>query len=549
MPDHGIRLPTNYSSMAIGILGQHPYGWAGTPPYRAQDMPTNNWFAADSFAYERIDWEKFVAQSKSTGQATNPWNLSNPPFLSSGSQIGPKGPPSWMQQKDGGGTARILRGYLRRSTVDPAEPASFARLYFMWNPGTLIRQYMSTIDVGGIDPTGMQGIESPDAPSLQPQTINFGFELYFDRETECAVMKDHPGVLVDLQAFDAIGATTGVGTRSGLKVSQKDLSVPALGSTEPPPPDVANVDMVAADEMADFAMRQNIFTKPVLITAVFSPSLAFYGILDSAEATFEKFTSRMTPTRMTLSIVMRLFSVGKLTNQTMAAPDTSQSGTVYNPGAFDITKVPATQTEADKANAALRANMASWALQWDHKVQYNNGSLRPQGAPCEPSKTTYFDCSSLVNRAFRAVGADEKLGLTGVCSSGGPGTAMLVQIGDSRPDVWQTAHIPANPGLVFQKLQMGDIILHGGHPGHVVIFMGFTETGSGPNGAPDANVIMSKKVIRIMQAAYPDAYGPGIGVGATNKSGNDFVKDGHTHIMRAAPIKTAAGAAVAGGGS
>jgi len=126
---------------------------------------------------------------------------------------------------------------------------------------------------------------------------------------------------------------------------------------------------------------------------------------------------------------------------------------------------------------------------------------------------------------------------------------MLVQIGDSRPDVWQTAHIPANPGLVFQKLQMGDIILHGGHPGHVVIFMGFTETGSGPNGAPDANVIMSKKVIRIMQAAYPDAYGPGIGVGATNKSGNDFVKDGHTHIMRAAPIKTAAGAAVAGGGS
>src|SRR5262245_40406183 len=111
-----------------------PYGWKSAPPYNRADVPAT-WVntsvmtadqLAASFAYEWLD-----AHQISRG-------FSNPPFTT-----GAAGRLHPLLKDSQGNPARILRGFIRRAEVDPGDPASKGRLYFMYNPEVITRDYVS----------------------------------------------------------------------------------------------------------------------------------------------------------------------------------------------------------------------------------------------------------------------------------------------------------------------------------------------------------------------------------------------------------------------
>lgn len=550
MPDHGVRLPPRtWYQAAPGILGSPPYGWTGSQPYNSQWLPSSSLFPAEGFAYERLDWDRLAQQAKGLGKKVE--HLSNPPFMGAGQML-QSGVPSWMTRTGGGPAARvkrILRGFVRRREVDKSKPESFVRLFFMFNPAEILRSYVSIVDNPAADVTGSLGIASPNEPIAAPAMTQVNFDLFFDRGVEIACIANHPGVLIDLQTFDTVVRNSSVGTRTGVSSKYDAMTVAAFGSSSPKAPDVANVD---ANEDYDFATNSAqslIIDNSILVDVVFSPYLAFEGKIMEASAMFDKFNHRMTPSRMTLSLTMNLLRITKDVNQTEAAQDLTAQGTVFNPGAFSLAP-KSTQAGANAANLAGRANMASWAIQQAGKKY--SGNLRAQGAPCHADQESIFDCSSLMNRAFRAVGWDEALGLKGVCAGGGPDSGAIIRVAQSRTDVWQVTAIGHQElGPVLQRLQIGDVIVHGdvgGKQGHVVIFTGFAEFG--PNNAagaptpPSTSAIMTKKILNIVQAASTK-----LGVIQSKKSGEDIRKDGHTHILRANPIKVGSQATARSGAS
>lgn len=170
---------------------------------------------------------------------------------------------------------KILRGYIRRSDLDAADSTSRYRLYFMYNPETIQRQYMSYLDQASLDPYNtMFGTNNMTAA---PAILDFSFSLLFDRQLEVAKDPVHPGTKVDYDFFDLV--VRGV--------------VPDTGSDGNAIPD-------------NGVMMLN----PRNIAVIFGPELAVHGRPYNAQVSFAKFNNRMTPVRLQIDITMKAFYIG-----------------------------------------------------------------------------------------------------------------------------------------------------------------------------------------------------------------------------------------------
>lgn len=174
-----------------------------------------------------------------------------------------------------GPNKNIVRGYIRRSDIDPSDPTSRYRLYFMFNPEQIERNYMAYLDQQALDPyNNLFGSNNMSAP---PGILDFTFDLLFDRQLEVAGDARHPGTKVDYDYFDIV-------VRGVIPdINNNGSSIPDNG-----------VMMV----------------NPRNIAVIFSRDLAVHGRPYNSYVRFEKFSHRMTPTRMVVSITMKAFYVG-----------------------------------------------------------------------------------------------------------------------------------------------------------------------------------------------------------------------------------------------
>ena len=146
-----------------------------------------------SSGYEWLDYGSFVP-----GQGTTRWKT-NPPFHSW--EAGGNSMPLQKSVNGGVAPAAIKRGFIRRAQYSTADTTSQCRLYFMYNPTTITRQYVSYLDQGALDPfnTVFQSGNLVAPPSF----MDFNFELFFDRQAE-ATIPGNRGVLEDMDYFDMV---------------------------------------------------------------------------------------------------------------------------------------------------------------------------------------------------------------------------------------------------------------------------------------------------------------------------------------------------------
>lgn len=524
MPDHGIRVGTSYDAATSGLMGDAPLEWEGTPKYRNDWLPKNTMFPAESFSYERIDWQILVQQADTLSMS--PHTLSNPPFMGVGSRIFPGlETPSWMKDKAGNPT-RIMRGYLRCQTLNPSDPRSYARLYFMWNPSEFVRNYLTAIqDSGTLDPLGGLGQLQPSEMKQNPAFTSVSFALFFDRQTETATIKDHPGVLVDLQVFDALGRVTGVGTMPSASVNDYSLGEVLSGQWV--------LDAIANTQTPEAQAGSSgiFFDSQVPVALILSPTLAFAGHIVEAKVTFDKFTSRMTPVWMTIEVTMNLYTFGTaVENQT----NPSSFGAASDPSAFDP-NIPRTSTAADSANRAGKQAAVNWALQWVGTPYSGASGPRAAGAPCN-NESFQSDCSSFVNRAYAYVGWTDELFLgskTQICSAGGPNSAKIIDtaLAHNKPgDVWATYTFGKKQGstgsdsAALRSMQPGDILIRKGSPGHVNMFVGFASTPP-----TDPGEVLGAKIFKFVHSTPPN-------VKEVTYTGRTVVAN-YQHILKPQPNK------------
>ncbi len=241
------------------------YGWSGAPRYKSGDLPIpdeipneDRTIFAQQFAYEWLD-------------SGDPLNAqSNPPFLTgSAGRISPD------LRNAQGGIPRILRGYIRRAEYDTADQMSKSRLYFMYNPESITRDYQSYLDSTSLDP--FNTVYQSGNLVAPPSYLDFSFDLFFDRQEESARNAAHPGVFVDYQFFDMV---------------------------------VRNV--TPTNDVTNNTLPDNgiMMVNPRDITVVFSPNMSVQGRPLNARVVFEKFTHRMVPIRMRISLQMRVIYFG-----------------------------------------------------------------------------------------------------------------------------------------------------------------------------------------------------------------------------------------------
>ena len=305
--------------------------------------------------------------------------------------------------------------------IDATKPESFVRLYFMYNPDQVRREYMSWNENSTADPTGELGYDSDNSMSAIPSVTTIRFTLYFDRQIEVATVEDHPGVLVDLQTFDVLSGNLVYTDASG-----GDLQVPVL-----PPGTVIPSNTDPTDNHAGQYMPNAIGTH---VSAIFSPSLAVEGMLSGAEAAFTKFSHRMTPMTMALTVTLMVTYAGKANNQSLAdlgAGTSIRTRRCTTRPTRSGTPRPTRTTSTTRPSAG-----ASQAVVWG--VQQPDGlpracttaptrSNRNAGAPCNQRTPAYTDCSSFVWRSFWAVGwsgtdQTNALNLGSSCTTGAPGS-------------------------------------------------------------------------------------------------------------------------------
>lgn len=183
---------------------------------------------------------------------------------------------------------RILRGYIRRAAPQASDPTSNYRLYFMYNPATIQRQFVSYLEQAALDP--FNTILNSGNLVAPPGILDFSFELFFDRQVENANGDMPRGVLVDYDYFDLV-----------VRGVVPDPQSPVL-------PD-----------------NGVLMTNPRNITVVFSPQLAVTGRPDQASVIYEKFDHRMRPVRMRIVMSMKAYSIGPMNQDFAFAASTSES--------------------------------------------------------------------------------------------------------------------------------------------------------------------------------------------------------------------------------
>jgi hypothetical protein len=410
------------------IGGVPPYGYLQTPGYNTQLAPQlvpgfQLPAVQETALYERQDWQNAVD------------GLTNPPFIGIGSSTGAV--PSWMKGDDG--VHRILRGYIRRSYAHPitepnlneAQKNTNARLYFMYNPSEFTRQYVSYSALAG---------EATDDPNSAlnlgqqvPALVTMDLTLFFDRQEEVARFANHPGVLVDLSVFDLL-----IG--NDITTYDKPINLNGANGTDGSVPDTG----AARGQMASLKPGLDIF-----VTIIVSPSITFEGKIWAAGVQFQKFSHRMTPTQMTITLTLQLNYTGPLLPQGVLNAADQAAAKAAKQNASDLTEIDPTQ-KAASAGAALQANYdgrvkaVRWAENWtaDAKIKYTDsgpyagtygvyywhskiyntmfdrcgGWQDDSGDNVQPPhQPQYFDCSSFCWRAWKVINWCKTLGLSDTC--------------------------------------------------------------------------------------------------------------------------------------
>jgi hypothetical protein len=266
---------------------------------------------------------------------------------------------------------RILRGYIRRYDINPASQRNSAdsaksfnaRLFFMWNPEVIERKYASLPDVQEF----LNLTNAPNGPVDNKKTKPFlqtdvNFQLFFDRQEEVTRFPDHPGVLVDLAVFDLLaqgGSPVGQATTRTLPTTATDLSPPS-------------------ETLA--------FDPTIMIAVIFSPYLVYFGTLTDVRVVFQKFSHRMTPTRMEVDLSMRLHafsSLSELRAEDQGSVSASAAAAAHKAsslGEVDPSLVTAaTDQDKDRLNIQGATDAMSWGENWmagrvtPAGVMYNSG--------------------------------------------------------------------------------------------------------------------------------------------------------------------------------
>jgi hypothetical protein len=273
-------------------------------------------------------------------RATSPtFSKTNPPFSTSVAGKVPKTVDSASRGDDG----KIVRGFIRRENdTDKADPTSGYRLNFMYNPETIQRQFIAYLDQGALDPfNSINGSGNLAAP---PGILDFSFELMFDRQLEVFRDDNHPGTKVDYDYFDLVvrGVVPGVS------------AIPDNG-----------VMMV----------------NPRNITVVFGPDLTVTGKPYNASVSFDKFSHKMTPTRIRVLMQMKVLTVGPrplaYTYQTATAQAEFAATVPYD---NTITASITNTVDATAANATGSAFIDALRLDWSGGTSSSTGGVPLQGS-------------------------------------------------------------------------------------------------------------------------------------------------------------------------
>jgi hypothetical protein len=380
------------------------YGFSSAPGYTRADIPTamltDTGLQTDQLL-QQFAYEWYQSGSVAVG-------YSNPPFVSgaAGRLL-----PSLTSTRGGGAIgsgqvatqpARILRGYIRRAQTEAGDEKSKSRLYFMYNPETITRDYVSYLDQAALDP--FNTVYQSGNLVAPPSILDFSFDLFFDRQEE-ADDPNHPGVLVDYQFFDLV---------------------------------VRNVVPSQIDPTSNTIPDNGVMmVNPRDITVVFSPQFTVQGRPLNARVTFEKFTHRMVPVRMRVSLVMRAVYIGPVKDMTeyraevfaaeatipftrtgtegpvitmldattaaaTTGTDTGSTPPLAAEGAITVVHLGTNNYSAQlvlatNANARIRQSALNWAINHvkEGVTTYDKGSRFGPNS---------FDCSGLVTRAYKAVG-------------------------------------------------------------------------------------------------------------------------------------------------
>lgn len=201
---------------------------------------------------------------------------SNPPFeVSTGGRITP------VQTIGGSSEPRITRGFIRRAAPDSTDPLSTTSLNFMYNPESIVRDYVSYLDQAALDP--FNTLYDSGNLVAPPSFINFSFDLLFDRQIEQDSKGQSyylpEGVLADYRYFDMV---------------------------------VRNVPPVDSNGNTTTPDNGVMMVNPKDITVVFSPELTVQGRPINARVAFTKFAHNMIPTRMSVSLTMIITYFGPL---------------------------------------------------------------------------------------------------------------------------------------------------------------------------------------------------------------------------------------------
>jgi hypothetical protein len=453
-------------------LTPHAYGWARGQTYSSADVPSQ-WvdhqtnISTDALR-QQFAYEWFQSGDRSAG-FTGAQGLVNPPFVS-----GAAGRLHPLLLGPDGGPARILRGYIRRAEYDVKDDLSKCRLYFMYNPEIITREYVSYLEQSALDP--FNTVYQSGNAIAPPSILNFSFELFFDRQEEAAADPDHPGVFVDYQFFDMV-------------VRNVIPNDPAQSNNTLPDNGVMMVN-------------------PRDITVVFSPMITVQGRPTNAQVVFEKFTHRMTPIRMRIQLQILASYFGPVRDMVEykkeeliaeeAIPIDDFKATVYDitfeeveraaddaagiPGGVDSGNVQYTGQlgQANDANHKIRLQALQWA--YDNTHQGGPGAknvMDPGWTNYAPSSTPNYwsarfdlpksaDCSGLVTQAYKAIGHGTTMGW-----NSNPGTASMPSSINKNNGIY----VPLSSINWQTDLLPGDIFIRPGSPGHTAFFVRYKEGG------------------------------------------------------------------------
>lgn len=243
-------------------------------------MPSNSATLTGGFTPQEVSRTKSGTTSASTIEDTTARVSANEAALKAflakhPGQSNPKFDPSTLGDPTYIPSQNPTRGFIRRSAPDSDDAMSTASLNFMYNPESVVRDYVSYLDQEALDPFNtVYGSGNLIAP---PSFITFSFNLFFDRQVQCANGAVPRGVLEDYDFFDMVvrNVTPGGGT----------TAVPDNGI---------------------------MMVNPKDITVVFSKDLTVQGRPTNARVVFERFNNEMTPTRMTIRLDMIITYFGPL---------------------------------------------------------------------------------------------------------------------------------------------------------------------------------------------------------------------------------------------